>query len=481
MKKTLSLLLALLLLLAALPAAAQGSLMPLYDVYPVNAAEGVWFEVRTQYEAFSTPSSFPVVGIIDPDATDVMAANAIFVKIPEGLVLQRGDMDVSGFAEEGRAVLSGTLDTGASRVIERYEINGLPAVRVNMVGQGYEMIWVGDGGDMYFFMYPTADETFAEHIRETAATLHLVEAHTPAVCNPEDYIWTDDERGVTIAGYTGTASRIAIPAEIGGKPVIALNDAAFYEADVTWVSIPDSVTRIGRFCFGGCALLQTVKLPAGLTEIPDGLFESCFRLYAVDIPESVGSIGYGAFWCNFYLTELHLPASLTHIGGCNFVSLDCFERFTIAEGNSAFRTLDGGKVLLSADGKRFIHYAPWQERGVYTVPEGVEVIGAFAFARQQSLRSVIVPEGVVTIEGAAFISVTGLQSLTLPASATDLGRAQMQIEDGVVMPSPEGEVRAYTLPVTGYAVIIAPEGSAAQTHAEQFNLIFEAAPAAEDK
>lgn len=478
-KRIVALLTALCMLLAALPALAQGSTMPFYDVYPVMAGEA-WFELPFRYEPFDVPGSFAVVGIVDPEADNIMLANAIFCHIPEGLTLQPGDMDVLGFAEEGRAVLSGTENTGASKVIERYEISDLPAVRVEMLGQGYEMIWVGDSGDMYFFMYPTADARFAEDIRIAAETLHLDEPRTPAISNPEDYIWTDDERGVTIAGYTGTAKRIAIPAEIGGKPVIALNDAAFYEADVTWVSIPDSVERIGRFCFGGCALLQTVKLPAGLTEIPDGLFESCFRLHEAEIPEGVKSIGYGAFWCNFYIRELRLPASLTHIAGCNFVSLDSFERFVIAEGNTAFKALDGGKVLLSADGKRFIHYAPWQQRGLYTVPEGVEVIDAFAFARQESLRSVIVPEGVTTIEGAAFISVPDLQSLTLPESATDLGRAQMQIEEGVVMPSPEGEVKTYTLPITGYAVIIAPEGSAAQQHAEQFNLIFEAAPANEN-
>ena len=478
-KRIFTLLLALCLLLTALPACAQGGAMPLYDVYPVPAGNA-WFEVCTEYEAFDTPSSFTIVGIVDPRAKDLLAANAVFAHIPEGLVLQRGDMDVRGFAEEGRAVLSGTEETRDSRVIERYEINDLPAVRVEMLGQGYEMIWVGDSGDMYFFMYPTANAAFAQNIRDAAATLHLVESRTPPACDPADYAWTEDEGGVTITGYTGTAKRIAIPAEIGGKPVVALGDEAFYEADVTWVSIPDSVTRIGRFCFGGCALLQTVKLPSGLTEIPDGLFESCFRLYAAEIPQGVRSIGYGAFWCNFYLTELHFPASLERIGGCNFVSLDCLERFTIAEGNTAFKVLDGGKVLLSADGKRFIHYCPWQKRGLYVIPQGVEVVSAFAFGHQQNLRSIIVPESVTTIEGAAFIPLLELQSLVIPASVTSIGQAEVQIENGVVMPTPEGEAAAFTIAVTGDAVIIAPEGSAAQAHAERFNLIFEAAPAAEN-
>lgn len=482
-KRLFSLLMALLLICAACPAmarASQKAAIPLGDVYPVNAGGNAWFEVPMALEAYDTPSSFPVIGVVDPSAEDMIAANAIFTYIPEGLTLQRGDMDVRGFMEEGRLVLSGMEDTGISRVIERYTINDLPAVRVEMLGQGYEMIWVGDCGDMYFFMYPTADEAFAQAIRETAATLHLVESRTAPVCNPEDYIWTDDETGVTIAGYTGTATRIAIPSEIGGKPVVALNDAAFYEADVTWVSVPDSVTRIGRYCFSGCTLLQTLHLPAGLKEISEGMLESCMRLYALDIPEDVTSIGEYAFWCNFYLTELHLPASLTDIAGFNFVSCDCLERFSIADGNTAYKLLDNGRVLLTADGKRLVHYCAYQSRGMYIVPAGVEVIPAFAFGRQESLRTVIVPDSVTAIEGGAFLSVTYLQSIVIPGSVTSLGQARVILQDGILLPSPENAPVDVAISICVDAVIIAPEGSAAQAHAERFNLIFEAAQAAEN-
>ncbi|MBQ2952543.1 MAG: leucine-rich repeat protein [Clostridia bacterium] len=477
-KRLFSLLTALLLICAACPALARSSQkasIPLGDAYPVNAGDNAWFEVPMALDAYETPSSFPVIGIADYVADDLLSANAVFAYMPEGLTIQEGDMDVRGFMEEGRLVLSGTEDTGVSRVIERYTINDLPAVRVEMLGQGFEMIWVGDCGDMYFFMYPTADEDFAQAIREVAATLHLVESRTAPVCNPDDYIWTDDENGVTIAGYTGTATRIAIPAEIGGKPVVALNDAAFYEADVTWVSVPDSVTRIGRYCFSGCTLLQTLHLPAGLKEISEGMLESCMRLYALEIPEGVTSIGKYAFWCNFYLTELHLPASLTDIAGFNFVSCDCLERFTLAEGNTAYKLLDNGKVLLTADGKRLVHYCAYQSRGMYIVPAGVEVISAFAFGRQESLRTVILTDSVTTIEGAAFLSVTGLQSIMIPGSVTSLGKARVILQDGILLPDPEGEERDITISICVDAVIVAPEGSAAQTHAERFNLIFEAA------
>ena len=52
--------------------------------------------------------------------------------------------------------------------------------------------------------------------------------------------------------------------------------------------------------------------------------------------------------------------------------------------------------------------------------------------------------------------------------------------DGVLLPEPEATPMDVTISICSDAVIIAPEGSAAQAHAEQFNLIFEAAQAAED-
>lgn len=482
MKKLTFLLLALLMLLTALPALAQSGNIPLYDTYPASLDDNAWVEVPYEYEVYSIDeSSYPLCYVMDESAADEMAHMAIMAYIPENFRFARTDMDITYFAEDGRAVLNGADATEASTVIERYEINGFTAVRVDMTGQGYEMIWIADGPDMYFFMYPVVDEQFAQDIRDVADTFHLMEAHTPAVSNPEDYTYTADESGVTITGYTGTATRIAIPAEIDGQPVVALADKAFYEQSVTWVSIPDSVTSIGRYCFSGCTLLQTLHLPAGITEIPDGMLESCFRLFELDIPEGVTAIGDNAFWCNSYLMELHLPASLTHIGTCNFVSCENLGSFTIAEGNTAFKTLDKGKVLLSADGKRFIHYCAWQERAMYIVPAGVEVISAFAFGYQPQLRSVIVPEGVVTIEGAAFLSVLTLQSLMLPKSATLLGAISMPIVDGVLLPDADAtDVEPVTVRICADAVIIAAEGSMAQAHAEMFNLIFEAAQTAEN-
>ncbi|MGN0795113.1 MAG: leucine-rich repeat protein [Aristaeellaceae bacterium] len=471
MKKWFLLLMATLLILSA--GCALADWIPVYETYPVPLDDNLWIEVPNAYDVIDVTIDYPCMYIVDENMM-----GCLVVKIPSGYRHGRTSQsaDLTGFREDGQKVLAGADATDASTVIERYTIHDLPAARVDMTGQGFEMIWMGDGDDLYFFMYPLKDEAFAADMVAIASTMHLVRSNTAPASSEADYTWTADETGVTITGYTGEATRVAIPAEIDGQPVVALADKAFYETDVTWVSIPDGVTEIGRYCFGGCTALQTLQLPAALTEIPDGLLESCLRLLELTIPEGVVSIGESAFWMNSYLEGLRLPASLTEIGSYNFVGMLYLERFSVAPGNTAFQTLDEGAVLLSADGKRFIHYCGWQDRSVYTIPEGVEVVSAFAFDQQPTLRSIIVPEGVTTIEGMAFLSVTGLQSLTLPASVTEIGKAQVSITDGIILPDPDAapeDVPESTLRIVSGAVIIAPEGSAAQVYAEQFNLIFE--------
>ncbi|MDD6051360.1 MAG: leucine-rich repeat protein [Clostridiales bacterium] len=460
MKRMLSLLSALFMLIAC--AQAETPVIPYYSLYPGTLDGNAWVEIPNEYESFILEMSYPFA-YVSADGSMSMESTAILAYIPKNHLFRRTDADVSDFVSNARQVLGGADVTEVSTVLERYEINDLPAVRVDMTGQGYEMIWVADGGDLYFVMYPLADEAFAANMREIASTLHLVKAKTAPSCNTDDYEYTADESGVTITRYIGDKHRVAVPEEIDGKPVVALAEKAFYEAGVTWVSIPDSVRDIGDFCFSGCDRLQTLHLPQGLTELPSAMLESCFRLLDLDIPDSVLAIGEGVFWGNFYLTELRLPASLQTLAGMNFVMAHSLEKIIVPEDNACFTTLDDGAVLLGDDGKRFIHYCVNQERTSYTIPEGVESVDAFAFMDMGALTEVVVPEGVKSINAGALLHAYRLSRLTLPASAVELGGG----EDGGI-----GQI-------AGSATIIAPAGSAAQAYAEQFKLKFEAAPAAD--
>ncbi len=57
------------------------------------------------------------------------------------------------------------------------------------------------------------------------------------------------------------------------------------------------------------------------------------------------------------------------------------------------------------------------------VPEGVAVIGAYAFARCDSITSVIIPEGVKSIGECAFMGCEWLRAVTLPSTLETIGAA----------------------------------------------------------
>ena len=61
------------------------------------------------------------------------------------------------------------------------------------------------------------------------------------------------------------------------------------------VTIPDSVTRIGRGAFHNCSGLLSVTIPDSVTSIGDHAFRGCSGLTSVTIPDSVASIGDWAF------------------------------------------------------------------------------------------------------------------------------------------------------------------------------------------
>lgn len=103
-----------------------------------------------------------------------------------------------------------------------------------------------------------------------------------------EFEFTPDNTAVIVNNYKckGTAADVTIPSRYKGKPVTAINNAAFPNSAVTSVTIPDSVTSIPDAAFYNCGNLETIHIPVSVTFIGNYAFADCPSLMTVTYPGS---------------------------------------------------------------------------------------------------------------------------------------------------------------------------------------------------
>ena len=77
--------------------------------------------------------------------------------------------------------------------------------------------------------------------------------------------------------------------------------------------------------FAGCSSLTSITIPDSVTSIGKEAFAYCNSLTSITIPESVTSIGKEAFvYCNS-LTSISIPNSVTYLGEWMLAECRCLE------------------------------------------------------------------------------------------------------------------------------------------------------------
>lgn len=448
-KRLISLILAVLMLLSCALAEETGNvpLMAYYECFAVPLGENALFEIPNEwgYQTSDAADVPPMTSLLTDQNQMVMA-----MKLPaDWEATDASDaLGIQSFMVEGTALMLG-LTTPQSTRLQEMTINDMPAVLVSMNGQGFDILWVGDSGDLYFFLFPNDDDALVQQMISVAQSLCVFRRKGEQVNPSSDFAYTADGGEVTITDYVGTSEHVLIPDTIDGLPVTALGHRAFYEKTVTTVVVPDSVTEIGAACFSGDNYLVSLKLPDGLKRLPPASLESCMRLYDFDLPQSLEKIYSSVFEFNYYLTHLTLPSSLTEIEQLNFIGLYGLQSLTLAEDNAAFKLDETNGLLMTADGTRLLHcfsdIVPAEE---IILPEGLKTVDPFAFHYDYDVKRIVLPEGVETIGAMAFAMCPNLTEIVIPASVTDIGAM-----DGL-----DGRTGIISYK---HNVIVTPEGSSA--------------------
>ncbi len=234
------------------------------------------------------------------------------------------------------------------------------------------------------------------------------------------------EVGYFAFAYCTSLTSITIP-----EGLQKIGDWAFTDCtSLTSITLPEGVTTIGRGAFADCTSLTTITLPEGLQTIGYCAFEYCTSLTSITLPEGLQTIESYAFYDCSSLTSITLPDGLQTIGDNAFMYCTSLTTITIPESVTEIgeynpfascSKLQEFKGRYSADGGRalikdntFIAFANACGTTEYTIPNGVTIIGNYAFYYCDSLTSITLPEGLQTIGTLAFHNCYNLTSITLP-------------------------------------------------------------------
>lgn len=170
--------------------------------------------------------------------------------------------------------------------------------------------------------------------------------------------WEDNGDGTaTIIGYKDTFTEnythLDIPGELEGLRVTEIGDLAFYNKELTHLTLPDSVTNIGPGAFGDNNL-ETLILHDSVTSLGRASFYSN-QLTHVTLPDSLTSIEAYTFFINEF-TSITIPKSVSEIESTAFGSLTEIKILndSMIIGDDAF---SGDTTVIGHDGSTAQQYA----------------------------------------------------------------------------------------------------------------------------
>ncbi len=259
---------------------------------------------------------------------------------------------------------------------------------------------------------------------------------------------------------TNYSGSLSIPAAIEYEgniySITAVGPEAFYECkSLTEVIIPDSITWIETYAFGGCSSLSALRvdannpfykdiegvlfskdrslihtypigkvnssytIPNGVAQIAYGAFAECNQLSELIFPESISTIGAYAFYFCTSLTEICIPKNVVEIELYAFYNCSSLNKIQVDTNNAAFKDIEG--VLFNKEGNLLIQYPIGKTDISYTIPDGVTSIAECSFHSCPSLIEITLPDSIMAIGESAFDSCSLLNKIVIPDTVTVIG------------------------------------------------------------
>ncbi len=262
---------------------------------------------------------------------------------------------------------------------------------------------------------------------------------------PASVTWIADDAFAYCSGvqqYIVEEGNPAYRVSIGGLTTLDYTTFIVYPSgstQYTGVRLSIYTKTINNYAFAYASSLQDIKLPAGITSIPFAAFYACTGLREVFIPASVTEIAAYAFAECSALTDIYFGGTAAQWQSITVeeyndpfhnANVHCVDDLNeIADTGLTWSIDSSGTMTISGSGEipnyddTFYGLSPWYDARNsiknLVLSSGVTSIGEFAFYRCEELTSVSLPNGLQSIKYGAFAYCPKLTSISIPKTVTE--------------------------------------------------------------
>ncbi len=159
-------------------------------------------------------------------------------------------------------------------------------------------------------------------------------------------------------------------------------------SSLTSITLPNGITTLGSSCFSGCTNLTSITLPNSITTLGSSCFAGCSNLTSITLPNGITTLGDGCFYNCTSLTTITLPNSITELGD------RCFENCSnLIKVDCNWTTFDGVNIYKYYN-NQYHSYTYKTFTGIYSearlhVPQGTREMYAAAEPWKNSFKTII--------------------------------------------------------------------------------------------
>lgn len=288
-----------------------------------------------------------------------------------------------------------------------------------------------------YFTYSFSDNTVllvyegsrAHYYAQEDDMIYLVikENEEPLIYNKDGITYIIKDNEAIAVGCDFDLTEAVVADSVEGYPVTSVIAAFYSRNNLTKVSLPETITEIGKHTFYACNNLTTVNIPQKVTSIGKYAFYNCTSLVNIDIPDAVSFIGEYAFYTCKSLASINIPDGLTSIESWCFyecdslTSIDIPSSVTTIKWNAFYSCSKLSSITLHEGLEKIESYAfNYCPVVKLEVPKTVISIGFDAFYGCSKLESLILHEGLQSIDRYTFSSCSSLTSVEIPSTVTSI-------------------------------------------------------------